>query len=676
MSRILTTLTALLLTPLAAQRGADTKPATSSQLKKRVALMHTPLARNLGVISLIAALFFTQAQAAPPTSAFGVWSRGGGDADVKESPFVRGAAAGGTWAEMEKKPGAYDWSKMDQAVERAQMESNFLFLSFEVGPDSPGWIYEKGVPKVVTDDTLHQGKFPFYPYYLAPQYKLYFRRFITEAAKHIRSYPVEKRKRIAFIQVKTGCTGDETPYKGVARYKKYNLPKSSKAWDDFRIETFALYAKLFDQVGPKITLLFNGIGEKGVDEEGEGKQKEVGNNGAGSNAAANWVKNNISGGYGTKGGALARGHHLAEERSLYNNDHQKYIDPKGVPCFAICEMDQTWTRPLYQRNVPLGFYWGAINALNYGLSIWDVTKGAMQACREQGFDYSFYFFNKYAGQIYPATATDAFCALHKGLDASDTVAYPEARYGKAGHKNVERMEQIVADYAKYGAAIEDKKALTLGQVGQRGNQAGYNDVGRDIWPDNYGRFLYQIDADATSSPLWRIGGPITPTSSIYSRFARGFEHASGKDAMYFKLHDGFSQGNEPKVMSITVVWYDGQAGSSWKLDYDAGTPTMKTAQIVTGKGDKQWHHEAVTLRDAVFRHGGTKGSDLALVNTDAKDDIFSLIEVHRGEPEFPALRPPTEYRVVPNSKGAKFGKGDKGDKKKDKKQKDPAAEEK
>jgi hypothetical protein len=121
MSRILTTLTALLLTPLAAQRGADTKPATSSQLKKRVALMHTPLARNLGVISLIAALFFTQAQAAPPTSAFGVWSRGGDD-DVKDLPFVRGAAVDASWADVEKQPGVFDWSRMDQAVERAHRD--------------------------------------------------------------------------------------------------------------------------------------------------------------------------------------------------------------------------------------------------------------------------------------------------------------------------------------------------------------------------------------------------------------------------------------------------------------------------------------------------------------------------------------------------------------------------
>ena len=51
------------------------------------------------------------------------------------------------------------------------------------------------------------------------------------------------------------------------------------------------------------------------------------------------------------------------------------------------------------------------------------------------------------------------------------------------------------------------------------------------------------------------------------------------------------------------------------------------------------------------------------MNTDAKDDIFSLIEVHRGEQELPALRPPTEVRAFPGfAKGTKYGKGEKGGK--------------
>ena len=603
--------------------------------------------RKLTLTTLIGISTLSAAQAAPRPDAFGVWDRGE-TMDPKVYPYVRGTGCDANWDEVEKKPGVYDFGAMDKAVENAVKNKESIFLSFEAGPKTPDWVYAKGVPKVVTDDKKHQGKFPFYPYYLSPDYKMYYHRFITEVAKHIRSYPKEWQQSIAFIQVKTGCTGDETPYKGKALDHKYDLPKSSPEWQAFRLETFALYAKLFDQVEPKISLLFGTIS---ADDEngGDGKNVEEGK----------WVSKNITGGYGVKAGALSRGHHLSGERATVDSWRPFLVDPKGVTAFSISEMDQTWQRPLYQLNVPLNFYWGAINALNLGQSVWDVTKSAMEASKEQGFDYSFYFFNRYAGQIYPATATNAFCALHKGLDAADTKAYPEAKFGNASHGNVERMEKIAAAYAKYGAANDDKKALTMGQVEQRGDQAGFNDVGWEIWPDNYSRLLDQIDPDETSIPLWRIGGPITNTSPIYSRFARGFEHASGKDAMYFKLHDGFSQDGKPKVMTVNVVWYDGEEGSTWKLDYDAGAPTMKTAVTVTGKGDKKWHHETVTLRDAVFRHGGIKGSDLALVNTDAKDDIFSIIEVHRGEPELPALLPPDEVHAFPgNAKGAKYNKSD------------------
>ena len=611
----------------------------------------TGIARTLSLISLIGISSLSTIKAAPLPSSFGVWDRGEA-MDPKVYPFVRGTSCDAPWDEVEKKPEVYDWSVMDQAIERAYKDKISLYFSFEAGPKTPDWVYAKGVPKVMTNDKKHGGKFPHYPYYLSPEYKTYYHRFLMEVAKHIGTYPKDKQQCIAFIQGKTGCTGDECAYKGEAVDKKYELRTDSPAWKHFRLETFALYAKLFGpDSGLKISLLLNGVAPESED----GKKDH--------SDEWNWALTNLKDGFGIKNGALSRGHHLTGERAAVTDFLPYLVDPKGLTLFRRSEMDQTWTRPWYQLNVPLNFYWGAINALNSGQSVWDVSKSAMQVSKEQGFDYSFYFFNKYAGQIYPKTATDAFCALHKGLDAADTKAFPEAKFGKASHGNVERMVNICAAYAKHGAAIDDKKILSSGQVAQRGDQSGFNDVGWEIWPENYSRLLDQIDPDATSIPLWRVGGSITPTSPIYSRFARGFEHASGKDAMYFKLHDGFSQGAKPKVMSITVVWYDGQAGSTWKVDYDAGAPTMKTALSVTGKGDKQWHHEAVTMRDAVFRHGGTKGADLALVNTDAKDDIFSLIEVHRGEPELPVLRPPTEVRAFPGSaKGIKYEKDGEGEK--------------
>ena len=604
---------------------------------------HPKLAGFVRILSLIGVIVIGSGltvQAATPPSAFGVWDRGD-SFDPKEYPFLKGFSFNGSWADIEREPGVFDWSGLDRAVERALQHKMYLYLSLNLGPDAPKWIYAQGVPKVFTDDTRHLNKWEFYPYYLSPAYKKLQERLITEFGKHIRSFPLEKQQRIAFIQVKTACTGDETPYKGTATEKKYDLPRSAPAWRDFRLETFALFERI-SRGGPgqpTIDLLFNCIGALiGSDEDPiEAKQGFV--------KEWEWVTNHVQGSFGIKNGALSRGHNLAGERSLYDQWTPFLIDPKGPTLFRRSEMDGTWQRPWYQLNLPLNFYWGAVNALHGGQSIWDVTENAIEVSKQQGFDYSFYFFNKYAGQIYPKTATDAFCALHKGLDAADANAYPEPVFGPAKRDNVDRMLKICAAYSKYGAAADDKNALLLDQVRQRPAQTGFNDVGWDIWPDNYGRFLDQIDADATSVPLWRIGGPITRTSSIYSRFARGFEHASGKDAMYFKLHEGFSQGDEPKVMTMTVVWYDGTEGSTWKLDYDAGQTVMKTALTITGKGDQHWHHETVTVEDAVLRQGGIKGADFALVNTDTKDDIFSLIEVHRGKLETPVLLPPTDYKV-------------------------------
>jgi hypothetical protein len=595
-------------------------------------LVHS--ATVLGIVGLLGLGSLRSLQATPPANSFGVWDRGS-SYDPNDYPFLKGLAFNQAWADIEKAPGVFDWSTLDRAMESAVAKNQFIYLSLNVGPDAPQWIYTQGVPAVKTDGQMHDS-WPVYPFYPSPAYRTFFQRLVTEFGKRIRTYPREKQERIAFIQVKTGCTGDECAYKGDVVESKYDLPMRSPQWREFRLWAFDTFVQTFQRI-PKqlqISLLFNNVAP--------------GEDAAGARSFAtewDWVMANAQGGLGIKIAGSGRGHHLSGERSKIQTWAPRLIAAQGTPLFARSEMDQTWQRAWYQLNVPLSFYWGALTGLQGGQSIWDISSSAMEACKEQGFDYAFHFFNRYAGQIRPETATGAFCALHKGLDAADTTAYPEAEYGPATPRNVARMEKIVAAYAKYGAAVDDKDALLLGQVRQRDTQRGFNDVGWDIWPENYGRFLYQIDADATSIPHWRIGGPITKRSSIYSRFARGFEHATGKDALYFKLHEGFSQGTEPKVMSMTVVWYDGTAGSTWRLDYDAGPAGMKTALAVTGKGDRQWRHETVTVEDAVLRHGGTKGADFALVNTDDRDDIFSLLEVHRGKLDTPVLLTPTDYTV-------------------------------
>jgi len=178
--------------------------------------------------------------------------------------------------------------------------------------------------------------------------------------------------------------------------------------------------------------------------------------------------------------------------------------------------------------------------------------------------------------------------------------------------------------------MDDPASAALGQVAQRDAQTGYNDAGWDIWPTNYSRFISQIDPDNESVGLFRIGGTITGTSPIYSRFARSFEHASGRDAMYFKLDDAFYSAPAGHAKLI-VVYYDSIAGSTWDLRYDAGAGNFKTAKSYTGTGSRTWIRDTTEISDAVMLHNGPGGADFGLVNTDALDDVFHGIEFERGD---------------------------------------------
>ena len=146
-------------------------------------------------------------QSGPPQSSFGVWDRGF-SFDSKEYPFIKGMSFDGKWNKIETKQGDFNWSELDKAVDKALHYKMFLYLSLEAGPGSPDWIYEQGVPKVFTADGNAKEKWPYYPFYTSPEYKKFYAAFITEAGKHIRTYPLEKQERIAFLQVKTGCTGE------------------------------------------------------------------------------------------------------------------------------------------------------------------------------------------------------------------------------------------------------------------------------------------------------------------------------------------------------------------------------------------------------------------------------------------------------------------------------------
>ena len=313
---------------------------------------------------------FTNAQSVHPPSAipipsYGVWDRGDQFiVDPKNSiyDFVKGIRADIIWSELETLPGVYNWSTFDAMVQTAATNNKLVYTNLLVGPECPAWVYTNGVPKVLTSSTQFNGEFP---YYLDPEYIYFYYNIIAQFGQHIRTLSQNLRKKIIFVQVMTGCTGDEVAYKGTVKteYKSYSI--SDADWLNFRIKAFSEFKKAFydGDVSTRVPMLFNSV----TPDEGSYL------------GAWTWVTSNIGSGFGIKGSAYVRGHHLDSQLEFKNLWYDNLVNPQSLSLFSRAEMDQSFTKPLYTINLPLGFYWGMLSGLSTGLSVWDLSAGAIQA---------------------------------------------------------------------------------------------------------------------------------------------------------------------------------------------------------------------------------------------------------------------------------------------------------
>ena len=564
------------------------------------------------IISFICCTLSVHAQTTIlPVNSYGVWDRSNAynisvDTDYN---YLRGKSADVNWEDVQaNNSNQYDWSAIQTILQAAYLNNQMVNISVGVGPDAPAWIYANGVPSVLTNDTQHPN-WTQYPYYLDTNYKSYYFNMIESFGNFLRSQPANLFNHIAYIQVKTGCTGDEVAYKGTPLNATYAI--SENQWRTFRLEVFEKFRLTFNtgNSNTQIGLLFNNIDP--VDEPLEWQ----------------WVSNNITYGFGIKGGAYARGHHLTDELDFKTTWTPYLVNPLGLHLFSAAEMDQTWTKPLYQINVPLGFYWGALSGLNTGLSVWLVTQSALQEAQAKPALHDvFKLFNKYAKQVYPSTAAAAYSIFHEGLNAQNTVKFPENIFGAANKQNQARYIAICNAYTSRGAQMDDVYSATQGQVYQRDQQTGYNDAGWNIEEGNYERWITQINPDETSIGLFRVRGVINASSSIYDRFARSFENSTGKNTMYFKFNAEVFSLSDPDSLTFKITWLDKNLNSTWALKY-YNSIGLQTAINITGTGDNQWKTTNVTIHNPMITQNGVLGADFMLVNTDNIDDIFHGVEV-------------------------------------------------
>jgi hypothetical protein len=406
---------------------------------------------------------------------------------------------------------------------------------------------------------------------------------IDAFGKYVNALPPELRERIVFVQCAEGSTGDGQPYKGKPLDQQYAI--SDETWNDFRLEAWKRYRNAV----PGIPILVNAD--------------------ANSDLESQWLLENMDV-IALKQGMFSHGYIVSDNgaRLAKHAAIEAEAKKRGKSVLMRGEMDgELFVMGWSKRNIPQALYWSGIFATHCRLDIWNIP---YQALTDKANFPAFVFFNKYAGQKDPATAPAAFCALRDGLDASDFNRFPAAEFGgKPGQKkDVERYLRIAKAYSAYGARMDDpEKAIGGGMLNRKSK--GPNDVGWDMLPGTYSRFLSQIDPGSGDVGRWNID------ESIYGRFGRAFEQQSGKKQMRFQLDSGFAA----KEVKVSVTYLD-QGTGSWSI----GLPGKEGATRIQNTNSSEWRTKVVSLSGV---------TELVLNHESGDNTLFHLIEVERAAPQ-------------------------------------------
>ncbi len=534
----------------------------------------------------------------------GIWQDYGTPLSAKTYPEFHGRLINVNWSDIEDSSNFWNWSIFDSDVTQHIVDSMPVIILVYTGPAAPDWIYSNGVPKVNATDSSGN-VIAYSPYYLDSNYNYYFKRMISVVSQHIQNYPSSTRNLIISIQGCFGSTGDAIAYKGIVP-SKYQITLNQ--FDSlFKVYSLYYYSQ-YQNLTPPIRLLSNPSTTDSTE--------------------TYWLLNNCPGGW-LKCGTFAKGSQINMESDkqswLYNILNQpqsgQYVMARseivGAQLFA-----GWWLEDHYKEMFGIMCY-----CIYWGL---DWPNETSDMITNHHYDSSFSFFNKYAGQKIPGLATNAMCALKDALDASDSIRFPSSIYGIVSQTNTSRYINIYNAYSSYGAKLEDTAAAISYDLGSLAAN-GTNDVGWHLLPGNYERYLHQINANATSAGYWNVDD--ADSTDMYGRYARGFDVANKKNALYFDVDDNFLRNAPLKgayPVTIEITYFDSGYGS-WALFYDAVGNSHKASGRVVCTNTNTWKKYQVILPDANFGNTSLKNSDFYIQNTGRQNVIFSVVELSRAQ---------------------------------------------
>ncbi|MEP6683130.1 MAG: T9SS type A sorting domain-containing protein [Parafilimonas sp.] len=532
----------------------------------------------------------------------GIWEDYGIPVKANGNPEFKGRLVNIAWGDIEVSPNIWDWAAFDNDINDHIADGMPVIFMVYTGSNAPNWLYSNGVPKV-NQTNSSGGSVGVCPYYMDEDYNFYFKRMITTVRQHVESMDASIRNKIIGVQACFGSTGDQIAYKGDVA-SQYAI--STDQFDSlFKVYSLYYYNE-YKNLSPQVTMLSN------TDYENPDQ--------------LNWLRDSCPGGW-TKCGTMAKGVQL----NLESDKNEWLYDMLNKPANGAYTKSRSeivgsqlysglWTSNQYKQMFGIMcycIYWGI-----------DWPNETSSIILDPKHDSAFNFFNKYASQKVPGLAQHALCALKDVLDASDTVRFPTKTYGMATQTNESRYKNIYSNYTAYGALLQDVSAATGNEYACLGAN-GINDVGWHLLPGNYERYLHQIDANSTSAGYWNVDA--AHPDVMYGRFARGFDIANGKNALYFDVENAFLR-NIPLrgayPVTIEVTYFDNGTGS-FQLYYNSMDTSNTASSKITCTDTKTWKKAVFVLNDARFANKAERNSDFYIKNTGSSNVIFSTVELSR-----------------------------------------------
>ncbi len=611
---------------------------------------------------------------------YGVW--GGGDIDstsISKYPFFKGWYIRAFWKQLEPEKDRFDWSFLDAQFKFAADHNLAIGFMVWVGPLSPEWLYSNGVPKVITDTKKKEATYPFY---LNPYYKERYLNMLKQVAAHIEKLPAEERKKIVMWMSTEGSTGDIVPYKGRPQDSQYDI--SQDQWTNFKRDVWTYMYKVCQNATPRINLLVNQGNDGRYFDWLHSNLLNVWMKAG--NISHTYQFNGELEYYNrlqklevkTREDSSAnrtRGEITVSGKWFNQNESWNMYALLGS-CLHF-GLDIFNTAPKYLNNPIDSISFNFFNVYA-GQKVAATAPGAFCLLRDglDAADLKRFPESKYGPVIDPAKLDQYNKEMQrKGFSDDDGEEDGGSDEGikqsdiKNDNLSAERINKILEEYAAYGAKRGDLSNLddvnadsssynppnaTLNKKGKvrnpdrqsknqnrknkKSNDGGkktsyqkereanmvINDIGVNLVPDNYYRYLIQYSPNTTSRGYWRVG----PTDQPYGRFARGFDSKKDMTEMFFALDKKFFNGSTTAQKVIVKVIYLDKGTGAWSLNYSAGN-NKKEAYKISCTNSGRWITKTIFLTDAVFTQKVDHSCDLSIKYLSGDNTIFNSIEVLR-----------------------------------------------